>query len=620
TFNTTGNVNYTAASIKYNYTISAYKFLIAKVNSTAYETSTQGYAYEINVSSLVGNVILEEDGIAIASLSPTGTLPSAQWFNFTYAIPLLAVNNTAVSFNAVIDVSNTLTTVNSTTQHLLQNYFTSGGPKNNPILTGSGETFFINITQVKPLNAASVLNATLIVGNQTVPLQTVLPYKYYFQYSSFVPSLYGLANPAGKTPTAYTTKGTIKLGFDGSSAYRNLTLSPLTIYNPYLVVCNSTTPKAFSWSFYNASNLKQITTNTLISGYFVPKKGLYTGNIINGTAAGFTAAASNDIYSTCIYPSWASFSTYGTFLINNANYSTAQFMLNNQATNNVSTPLKIYLQQITNPSSYDIVVENGTNNFISAIVQEELYNFNLNNSVLVNEFQTPSGGGYVTNLQTGDYYLFKVYNNQGALLNTTQQLRASCAAGTTCIYYIEVANTSIITPVQYLNNLKFSCSITNNTIANTSKVSCSLESLNGAAFNTTLAVYKNGLLAQSVACEKNLVSAALSLSCTVNDTNTTAYTAQLWVMTPKIGQIMLYTKNLGYAPTPFGNNGLIIALIIVMAFGLIFAAINPAISVILGTAGFIASGVLGLFVLGAAATGFLIVFAAIVVFSIIRRS
>ncbi|MEM3860622.1 MAG: hypothetical protein QW478_14715, partial [Candidatus Micrarchaeaceae archaeon] len=375
TFNTTGNTNYTAASIKYNYTISAYKFLIAKVNSTAYETSTQGYAYEINVSSLVGNVILEEDGIAIASLSPTGTLPSAQWFNFTYAIPLLAVNNTAVSFNAVIDVSNTLTTVNSTTQHLLQNYFTSGGPKYNPILTGSGETFFINITQVKPLNAASVLNATLIVGNQTVPLQTVLPYKYYFQYSSFVPSLYGLANPAGKTPTAYTTKGTIKLGFDGSSAYRNLTLSPLTIYNPYLVVCNSTTPKAFSWSFYNASNLKQITTNTLISGYFVPKKGLYTGNIINGTAAGFTAAASNDIYSTCIYPSWASFSTYGTFLINNANYSTAQFMLNNQATNNVSTPLKIYLQQITNPSSYDIVVENGTNNFISAIVQEELYNF-----------------------------------------------------------------------------------------------------------------------------------------------------------------------------------------------------------------------------------------------------
>ncbi|MEM3661925.1 MAG: hypothetical protein QXG73_03800, partial [Candidatus Micrarchaeaceae archaeon] len=181
TFNTTGNVNYTAASIKYNYTISAYKFLIAKVNSTAYETSTQGYAYEINVSSLVGNVILEEDGIAIASLSPTGTLPSAQWFNFTYAIPLLAVNNTAVSFNAVIDVSNTLTTVNSTTQHLLQNYFTSGGPKYNPILTGSGETFFINITQVKPLNAASVLNATLTVGNQTVPLQTVLPYKYYFQ-------------------------------------------------------------------------------------------------------------------------------------------------------------------------------------------------------------------------------------------------------------------------------------------------------------------------------------------------------------------------------------------------------------------------------------------------------
>ncbi|MEM3426606.1 MAG: hypothetical protein QXI42_12520, partial [Thermoproteota archaeon] len=133
TFNTTGNTNYTAASIKYNYTISAYKFLAAKVNTTAYETSTQGYDYEINVSSLVSNVILQENGVAIASLSPTGTLPSAQWFNFTYAIPLLAVNNTAVSFNAVIDVSNTLTTVNSTTQHLLQNYFTSGGPKYNPI-------------------------------------------------------------------------------------------------------------------------------------------------------------------------------------------------------------------------------------------------------------------------------------------------------------------------------------------------------------------------------------------------------------------------------------------------------------------------------------------------------
>ncbi|MEM3416288.1 MAG: hypothetical protein QW719_03050, partial [Candidatus Micrarchaeaceae archaeon] len=278
---TSTGLNSTPQSI----TVFAYKLVSAKVNATAYETSTQGYDYELNVSSLVGNVILQENGAAIASLTPKTPLPSTQWFNFTYAIPLLAVNNTAVSFNAVVDVSNTLTTVNSTTQHLLQNYFTSGGPKYNPILTGSGETFFINITQVKPLNTASVLNATLTVGNQTVPLQTVLPYKYYFQYSSFVPSLYGLANPAGKTPTAYTTKGTIKLGFDGSSVYRNLTLNPLTIYNPYLVACNSTTPKAFSWSFYNASNLKQITTNTLISGYFVPKKGLYTGNTINGTAA-----------------------------------------------------------------------------------------------------------------------------------------------------------------------------------------------------------------------------------------------------------------------------------------------------------------------------------------------
>ncbi|MEM0106865.1 MAG: hypothetical protein QXS03_01390, partial [Candidatus Micrarchaeaceae archaeon] len=140
-----------------------------------------------------------------------------------------------------------------------------------------------------------------------------------------------------------------------------------------------------------------------------------------------------------------------------------------------------------------------------------------------------------------------------------------------------------------------------------------------AAFNTTLAVYKNGLLGQNLACSKTLTSAALSLTCTVNNTNSTSYTAQLWVTTPKVGQIMLYTKSFGYAPALFGNNGLLIALLIVMVLGIIFAAINPAIAVILGAAGFIASGALALFVLGTSAAGFLIVFAAIIVFSIIRH-
>ena len=613
-FNTTGNANYTAKSVGGSLTISAYKFLQAIVNTTAYETSSQGYDYKLNVSSLVSNVLLEQDGTVIAELSPTGTLPSTQWFNFSFSIPLLSAN-TVNTYNAVVSNSIMSTTVNSTAQTQLLNYFTSGGPQKNMILTGAPETFFINITQTKTLNKATVLNASLIAGNEIIPLQTILQYKYYYQYGSFVPSLYGLQNPVGKIPTSYPLTGKIELGFGNSIAWRNLTLSPLTLYNPYLVSCNASTPKAFVWKFYNATNYAQITTNSLLLGSFIPQLGLYVGSTINGSAAGLTTTATANTYSTCIYPSWASFNTSGTFITMNANYSDLQYMLINQKTDNVSQNLNVYMQQIYTPSSYDIVVERGTNNFISAVVQEMLHNYNTNQSVVVNTFQTPAGGGFVTNLQTGAYYQFKVYTNTGILLNTTSLIRASCNTGSTCVYYIEVSNTTLIAPVNYLNNLRFSCTITNST-NNRSIVSCSASSVNGAAFNVSLQVVKNSLISNDTACYKSLDAAALTLTCTLNDTNSTVYAARFWVTTPQYGQLTLDTFSFGTQPALFGSLGAVIALLVVMGFALAFIGLNPSITIILSAIGFIISGLAGLFVLGLAGLGFLLVFIAIIIYAL----
>ena len=309
-------------------------------------------------------------------------------------------------------------------------YSASGTTKTNPIITGSAEEWFLNFSN--PYAGGTITNAVLILGNQTLTLGTVLANKYYYNLNSFVPSRFGIANPTGINSISVPYMMNAIVTFNGNTVLRNATGS-FTVNAPALLTCAAYTANAFAWNFYNATSLLPIAENVLMSGYFTIKNGLLirydTGNL-SWLFVGGNIQHLPDL----TFPPWSTFGTYGTLQYAANNYSGSQFLMVNQSTSNVVKPINLYLQQIDNPSAYDIVVERGINNPISAYVQELLYNINLNESVLVNEFQTPVGGGYVVNLQTNSYYQFKVFNSNGQLLNTTSYLQASCASGSVCTY------------------------------------------------------------------------------------------------------------------------------------------------------------------------------------------
>jgi hypothetical protein len=240
--------------------------------------------------------------------------------------------------------------------------------------------------------------------------------------------------------------------------------------------------------------------------------------------------------------------------------------------------------------------------------------------VLVNEFQTPSGGGYVVNLQTDSYYQFKVFNNNGQLLNTTSYLQASCASGSTCTYYIQTANISIGTPTQYLGNIAFKCTGIPNIPVNTVLESCSVSSLNGASLTANLTIWKTLPLQNAVNCTQTLSASSFNLACTAPHVNNHTYTWQLVLTTPYGNQI-LQNGNIGTGTTGgiFGNIGILIAIMLVAAMGLVFISVNPGVAIILAVAGMIMSGLLALITLNVDAMGFLIVFCAIVVFALRGR-
>ena len=119
-------------------------------------------------------------------------------------------------------------------------------------------------------------------------------------------------------------------------------------------------------------------------------------------------------------------------------------------------------------------------------------------------------------------------------------------------------------------------------------------------------------------CTQSLNAASFNLACTAHQVNNHTYVWQLIYHAPYGSQI-LKNGNLGTNPPLFGNLGILVAIIIVAAMGLVFISVNPGVAIILAVAGMIISGLLALITLNVDAMGFLIVFLAIVVFALRGR-
>jgi hypothetical protein len=628
TVNDSSKPNYTATSTTDLVTVIPWELISVTSNATAYETSTQGFVYKLNLSSAYTTAKVKLEVYNGSNLLDTlwnnqtiATQP--QSFTFAYPVPMLLQNRTILTFNASLELDSTSEgQVNSLTQNELFNYYPTFAIKKSNIIEGDNQTVFINITQKKVLNNANV-SSEVNIGNKSIIERVSSLYHYYAAIYSFINSKYNLTMPTKGNPITINAAVPINLSFGNSKVERNVS-GTFDSYLPLVISCNATTSNTLNWNFYNASSTSvRWPDNVLLQGYYQIVNNLFTGNVINGTDAGITSTATSNRYATCIYPNFASFQLSGGFKYSSVNTSIGNYYLRKMSVSNTLQNINLYLANITTPIEYEVAVENITSGvYIPALVQELRYNPNTNTSVLVDEFYTSGGSGTYIYLDSGISYKFNAYTTSypNTLLATTNYLTAAACSTTACPYVIQVGNFSVKLISSILKNFQYSCSATT-PVKNSSAVSCSFTSINGTSYNTSLLVLNNSYsIENTTACYKSVVTSSGSLSCTVNGLNKSIYDYYFRVkLGGKYGEYTLWTGTLGTKPLAFGLDGVFLALLILVSVSFIFITKNPTITVILFDVGFTIMSFIGLINAGLATIGFMWVASAFLIYIINRR-
>ena len=622
-----GNTNYTSRYI--NISIDYVPYVVVSspsISSTNYETATDVFSTTINVTkyATTANGILEANGVVVDSDSESVT-QGPQAYQYTYRIPLLEQNKTAYVFNSIISLLlQNGTTISpkysSLSQTELFNYYPALSVVKPNIIQGENNTLDLSVAQKETLNEANV-SSNVIIGNQSVSWHVAGQYSYYANLYSFINSRYDLTMPSVNSPVTVTATVPVELSLGTQSVWRNQSTT-FDTYLESLVSCSSGSTNTIHWNFYNASSPASAWNgNVLFTGSFQVFDQLYQSNTIPGTSAGLSANAIANTYTTCIYPSFAQFQASGSFVYSGVNTSKANYYLQRLPVSNSSQNIDLYLETLSNPILYEVAVENvSANQYIAALVQELLYDSNTNSSVLVDEFYTQAGSGTYTYLNNQAQYKFIAYtpNYPTKLLAVTNYLPAAPCSSTACPYVIQVGNFSVSLISSVLKNMNYSCSVTPGA-KSTAAVSCSFTSFNGTSYNTSLVLRNStsGILNTTV-CTKSIVTASGSLSCTAPHTNNTQYYYTFSVYIPKYGWYGLAQGSFGTKPLAYGEDGVLLALLIVIGAALLFITKNPTWAIIMFSLAFTVINFIGLINMGVS-IGFMWVGAAILIYIINRR-
>lgn len=592
------------------------------ITANAYETTTQKIGYELNVSPDATKVTLDANNAAYNAIAATTNV--AAWYNYTYPVPLQQNNDTAYTFNATVDIPTIPGNfvANTLVQSELWNFIPSVSASAANIIEGSNETIYLNVSNLKSLDTATANSADVGVGNQTVSFYVASTFHYYAKLYSFINSNYALSMPTVGSPVTVSYKVPLSLAYNGVTVWRNST-GTFGTYLPSVVNCNvAGSANAISWTFWNATSPTTAwPSNVLFTGSFTVKNQLYSSNTIVGTNAGLSATATANNYMTCLYPSWSQFRTGGSFQYSAVTAPTkANYYLQNLLTSSTVTDLKLYIYNATTPILYEVAVENVSSaQYMGALVQELLFDANTNSTLLVDEFHTQPGSGTYTYLQNQATYKWGAYNTTtGALLALTNYMVAAPCSSTACPFVIPVGNFSVNLIQSVLKNFQYSCS-TSAAPSNSMTVSCSFLSLNGTQYNTSLSVENNTYNATTnLVCQKYLMTASGSSTCTAKYANVTYYTYQFKAFV-RNGWYTLVQGSFGSRPTAFGADGVFLALLAILMLFFMFVTRNPTVSIALVAAGMTAMNFIGALTLGAAGIGFMWISAGVLIFVLNRR-
>ncbi len=579
------SANYIANSLAWDTNFLLYQVSsISPPAATGYETQAQTFTYNLYVTQAAStaNTFLDLNGIQIANdLQTVSAGPQA--FTFTYTIPLLSANDVTWQYNGILTAyftgaysaynptsSGVFNTIN---QNSVWNYFPSATATYANTILGENQTIDVVLADTKGIGLATY-SGSLTIGNvKNIQEQQSSNYHYYSNIYSFIPTSYGLTNPTVVNSLPITVNAIVQLAYNGNTVWRN-TSTTFVSTNESLHACTAPwTTNSIAWTYYVVPSLAQYTGNVYMQGYYQLIKNSYVYNTLAGSASGFPTpgSATSDRYDTCVFPSWAggnaNYGVSGYYQYNASTYPTSQYYLINQLMGNTLTNIHLNLANITTPILYSIAVQQGST-YIPAYVQILQFIPNTNSTALINEIHTPAGGTAQAYLRQGTTYQFEVYSLAGKLLEQTPNYQAQSCSSQPCLLVIYIGNSTIQSLPNSIGNLKYSCVQTNTNTTHPSNyktsIACTFSSINGASYNVSLAIQKS-FFSLNPPCIRTLIGASGTLTCTVNQTNDTNYA---WTFSVNLGAgpIPLLSGYFGVQGDLYGNLGIFLALIIIIAF------------------------------------------------------
>lgn len=562
--NVLSSPNYTSNTQTWSVNSQAFNVVNTIFNSTAWETTTQGFDWQLNLTKYgtTANVLFQLNGNVLVSLTnvPINQI-APQWFNFSANILTLSGNNinwyanvigNMLLRNSIVFNSGVMNTLIQTEKQAFPQitYNSAFVGVSNPVTANSVVPYAYNH------NINLYRNAVLLTNGQNIAQTNSQSWSvatWQINATDTVSTRTSSANvviyqvalgfPCGSVPAPYYTAGNVAADNGITSNVLRILISDENSLSHIANLSNAT----------GFINMFGTSFNGLALGF---------SNTLNQNTATFCISMVSGVGQTANATGQFFYSTSNTYL--NGNGITRQYIFNKtQLTANVLKTLTLYtMNSVPNgmfTGNFNFFVTGSNLQQLAADVQVFRFYPSTNSFKLVDFIQASPTATTQATLQSGQYYNFNIYNLSLSLLGVLPLTQLNCVTLAGCNIQLPLPS-NITTLFNYTNQIVHTCVFSNSTLTLTCSVADATSSTTSYVLNVTL----HGVLANTPQCLVKLNSPNGQLVCALpNNSSTYSYTL---IANEGAKSYLIASGAIGgLIKGVFGNTGYIAAFLLIIS-------------------------------------------------------
>lgn len=297
----------------------------------------------------------------------------------------------------------------------------------------------------------------------------------------------------------------------------------------------------------------------------------------------------------CISPAWAQYHLGISLVYYATGYSTRSYFASDNFTNTTQSINLYLLASGLSSQVIEYVVDQNNLPVTGVIVKTQRFFTGTNSYVTVAQIQTDYEGKGSVNLRVNDVYYRFILQQNNTVVTQIAPFVIVCAQGNVCPpYYITLplSQQDIPNYFQWVGELQYSCNANNAT----GVFQCTINDPTGLSVGGSLLIDRKAGINFANNCTATAITSAATLTCALGNVTGNFYTWKLYLTGTNGNSTLISFGTLDYttgALSGFGNNGLLIALLIFLVMGLA-GIYNPSVGLVLGIAALVGSFVLGI--------------------------